>query len=862
MKSKVITGIMLTLLLVSMLTLAFDVVSVSASLTVHNVDTGEDFATIQEAIDANETLDGHTIFVEKGTYYEHVIVNKSISLNGENGSTTVIDGKHAGTAISIEANSVNITGFTIQNSENGIHVKSIANNISYNIVRNNSYGIRFDRSHASNNNIMLGNMMLNNVYNLETRPQAWSWEPGKSINRIEPSNLINNKPVYYFINEEHIVIDSGTQIGYLALINCVNITVEGQSLTSNGEGILLINTNNSRIENNNITNNEYGMFSVGSFNNTISGNLITGVDYGIFLFQSNANVLSENKFEYITYGTAVDLIESTHCNISFNYFYHNNYDIFPFKSEYTTIIGNRIDSYWFGDGIWLSHARNSIIKDNVIKGPSRNTGLTIDFSGGSLLRNNSISGFEPGFSIGGWHYLPDFLLDIDTTNTVNGRPIHYLVNQTDLVIDQTTFSEIGYLGIVNSNNVTVKEIDFTLSEEHFSMLMAHTSDSIINHVKAENIEVIASQRVTLSQSQAKWINLRHESMQCEIRDCRTEVIYMVYSDENIIEGNIVENSTASAGGIYLRESHRNILIGNTIRNNNYGIFLNNPIRNSIYHNNFVENEIQVDPWVTSYHNEWDHEGVGNYWSDYSGVDSNLDGIGDIPYVIDSKNVDNYPLMGPWSPNPDFILSAFPPSQPILNGESASYTVAVTSINGFNAPVTLSLSGLPNGAIHSFDPNPTTPPINGTVQSDLTISATSIITIGTYTLTISGTGGSLSHSFNVTLEVTPISEEPIASLSAFPTTVVEDIEDVEFNASASYDPDGSVVSYWYDYGDGFESEWIAESMHYRSYSDPGEYYARMKVKDNDGLESDWSNEVKIPVSPTLQLWDQLFWLALR
>jgi len=44
---------------------------------------------------------------------------------------------------------------------------------------------------------------------------------------------------------------------------------------------------------------------------------------------------------------------------------------------------------------------------------------------------------------------------------------------------------------------------------------------------------------------------------------------------------------------------------------------------------------------------------GNYWSDYNGTDANHDGIGDTPYVIDTKNADNYPLMTP------YIIPEFP-----------------------------------------------------------------------------------------------------------------------------------------------------------------------------------------------------------
>ena len=63
-----------------------------ATDSVHNIDSGENFDTIQEAIDDSDTLNGHTIQVDAGIYYEHVFVDKSISLIGEDRNTTVIDG--------------------------------------------------------------------------------------------------------------------------------------------------------------------------------------------------------------------------------------------------------------------------------------------------------------------------------------------------------------------------------------------------------------------------------------------------------------------------------------------------------------------------------------------------------------------------------------------------------------------------------------------------------------------------------------------------------------------------------------------------------------------------------------------------
>ncbi len=102
--------------------------------------------------------------------------------------------------------------------------------------------------------------------------------------------------------------------------------------------------------------------------------------------------------------------------------------------------------------------------------------------------------------------------------------------------------------------------------------------------------------------------------------------------------------------------------------------------------------------------------------------------------------------------PDFTISATPASQTVTAGNPTTYTVTVGSQNSFSSAVSLAISGLPTGAAGSFSPNPVTPPANSSANSTLSVTTLTSTPVGTYTLTITGTSGSLSHPTTVQLVV--------------------------------------------------------------------------------------------------------------
>ncbi len=177
-----------------------------------------------------------------------------------------------------------------------------------------------------------------------------------------------------------------------------------------------------------------------------------------------------------------------------------------------------------------------------------------------------------------------------------------------------------------------------------------------------------------------------------------------------------------------------------------------------------------------------------------------------------------------SEEPDFSIGVTPSYVKIKQGETASYNITLTSLNGFNSSVSLSVKGLPAGASENFTNNPVTP----TANSVLNVTTSSSVNPGKYELTIVGEGGGKENSVKVELEIEPSSCPDFkVKINAEPEQGNSPLE-VKF--SSEIDGNNDDYRYLWNFGDGESSTEKNPSHIFRK---AGTYKVKLDVENSCG-----------------------------
>ena len=327
-----------------------------------------------------------------------------------------------------------------------------------------------------------------------------------------------------------------------------NVTVKNMEISGFFYGIYLNYSVNNKLENNTVRDNFHGIYLAASSNNTFMGNNITKNEYtGIWLRSSSNNEIKE-----------------------------------------TSITENG------QNGIWLSSVSDdNRVSRNIVR--ANGFGIQIDDYSNNILRDNDLRDNGYNFGVFG-SLLPEFIQDIDESNTVNGKPIYYWVNRQD----ETVPLDAGYVALVECSGITAKNLNLSCNGQ--GIVLASTTDSLI--------------------------------MQNNMTD-NIHGIYLCNSLENTVDSNNITRNVAN--GIYIYYSQNN----------------------RFFNNNFISNTNPVYD-VGDQLNIWDNGVEGNYWSNYeekypNATELDNSGIWNKPYSINRNNQDNYPLVNTIPEFPSWII---------------------------------------------------------------------------------------------------------------------------------------------------------------------------------------------------------------
>ncbi len=324
--------------------------------------------------------------------------------------------------------------------------------------------------------------------------------------------------------------------------------------------------------------------------------------------------------------------------------------------------------------------------------------------------NNKITTSEYGIYLGKSNYCTI------SNNTFFNNPFGgvYLNRSNSTSISGNTITESAYgLRIMTSINNIIDGNTISQTSYAIHLTLSSTGNTILNNSLAGKTIAVYS---TSDTPTVHHNTITDSAYGIYLYNCRNGQVYyntftstsygirlyhasVTASYHNVRNNKIIGSDWA----LDLSNSNYNTITGNWLQENTYGIYMYQSSYNTVYRNNFLQNNMQVSAGTGT--NTWDKDGNGNYWSDYTGTDSNGDGIGDTPYQI-SIGRDNYPLMTTWSEHDVSIENITTNTTQVSVGQTVNITVTVKNKGKLGTAETFTLTAKRNGTTISSTLVPT------------------------------------------------------------------------------------------------------------------------------------------------------------